>query len=169
PRGILLNQSKYALEIIKKYGMKTRDPVDSPMVKKSKLDADSQRKEVDLTRYRRMIGSLVYLTASQPDLVFSMCMCARYHAKPTKSTYMQLNESFDTYEEPLTRVCGIQRIPEQVENGVVELYFVRTEYQLADILTKALGRERLEFLINKLGMRSMSFEMLKSQADEEEE
>ncbi|GJT70113.1 hypothetical protein Tco_1029399 [Tanacetum coccineum] len=51
-------------------------------------------------------------------------------------------------------------IKEQVENGVVELYFVRTEYQLADIFTKALGRERLEFLINKLRMRSMSLEML---------
>ncbi|GJT94652.1 hypothetical protein Tco_1090170 [Tanacetum coccineum] len=44
-------------------------------------------------------------------------------------------------------------IKEQVENGMVELYFVRTEYQLADIFTKALGRERLDFLINKLGMR----------------
>ncbi|GKB51434.1 hypothetical protein Tco_0902187 [Tanacetum coccineum] len=58
-------------------------------------------------------------------------------------------------------------IKEQVENEVVELYFVRTEYQLADIFTKALGRERLVFLINKLGMRSMSPEMLKSLADEE--
>ncbi|GKC84827.1 hypothetical protein Tco_1140544 [Tanacetum coccineum] len=70
---------------------------------------------------------------------------------------------------------GFNKIPlyhfikEQVENGVVELYFVKTEYQLADILTKALGRERLEFLINKLGMRSMSPEMLKSLAYEEEE
>ncbi|GKC40169.1 hypothetical protein Tco_1052553 [Tanacetum coccineum] len=60
-------------------------------------------------------------------------------------------------------------IKEQVENGVVELYFVRTEYQLADIFTKALGRERLDFLINKLGMRSMSPEMLKRLAEEEEE
>ncbi|GJT32450.1 hypothetical protein Tco_0922869 [Tanacetum coccineum] len=60
-------------------------------------------------------------------------------------------------------------IKEQVENGVVELYFVRTEYQLADIFTKALGRERLAFLINKLRMRSMSPEMLKSLADEEDE
>ncbi|GJV28608.1 retrovirus-related pol polyprotein from transposon TNT 1-94 [Tanacetum coccineum] len=56
----------------------------------------------------------------------------------------------------------------QVENGVVKLYFVRTEYQLADIFTKALGRERLEFLINKLGMRSMSTETLKRLAKEEE-
>nr|GEY30293.1 retrovirus-related Pol polyprotein from transposon TNT 1-94 [Tanacetum cinerariifolium] len=57
----------------------------------------------------------------------------------------------------------------QVENEVVELYFIRTEYQLTDIFTKALGRERLDFLINKLGMRSMSPETLKSMAEEEDE
>ncbi|GJW58661.1 retrovirus-related pol polyprotein from transposon TNT 1-94 [Tanacetum coccineum] len=60
-------------------------------------------------------------------------------------------------------------IKEQEENEVVELYFPRTEYQLEDIFTKALGRERLDFLINKLGMRSMSPETLKSLADEEDE
>ncbi|GKD97061.1 hypothetical protein Tco_1380958 [Tanacetum coccineum] len=60
-------------------------------------------------------------------------------------------------------------IKEQVENEVVELYFARTEYQLADIFTKPLARERLEFLIKKLGMQSMSPETLKKLADEEEE
>ncbi|GJS94387.1 hypothetical protein Tco_0801355 [Tanacetum coccineum] len=60
-------------------------------------------------------------------------------------------------------------IKEQVENGVVELYFVRTKYQLADIFTKPLARERLEFLIKKLGMQSMSPETLKKLVDEEEE
>ncbi|GKE10202.1 hypothetical protein Tco_1413753, partial [Tanacetum coccineum] len=60
-------------------------------------------------------------------------------------------------------------IKEQVENGMVELYFVRTEYQLADIFTKAFGRQRLDFLINKLGMRSMSPETLKRLVEEEEE
>ncbi|GKE73202.1 hypothetical protein Tco_1535243 [Tanacetum coccineum] len=60
-------------------------------------------------------------------------------------------------------------IKEQVENGVVELYFVRTEYQLADIFTMPLARERLEFLIKKLGMQSMSSETLQKLADEEEE
>ncbi|GJZ68711.1 hypothetical protein Tco_0631951 [Tanacetum coccineum] len=59
-------------------------------------------------------------------------------------------------------------IKEQGENGVVELHFVRREYQLADIFTKALGRERLDFVINKLGMRSMSPETLKRLAKEEE-
>ncbi|GJS69735.1 hypothetical protein Tco_0702576 [Tanacetum coccineum] len=57
-------------------------------------------------------------------------------------------------------------IKEHVENGVIELYFVNTEYQLADIFTKALGRERIEFLINKLGMRSFSPDTLKQLADE---
>ncbi|GJY02899.1 retrovirus-related pol polyprotein from transposon TNT 1-94 [Tanacetum coccineum] len=70
PRGIFLNQSKYAVEIIKKHGMETSDPVGTHMVEKSKLDADPQGKEVDPTRYRGMIGSLMYLTASRPDLQF---------------------------------------------------------------------------------------------------
>ncbi|GJT94930.1 hypothetical protein Tco_1090448 [Tanacetum coccineum] len=58
---------------------------------------------------------------------------------------------------------------EKVENGVVELYFVNTEYQLADIFTKALCRERIEFLINKLRMRSFTPKTLKLLADEAEE
>ncbi|GJU95670.1 uncharacterized mitochondrial protein-like protein [Tanacetum coccineum] len=70
PRGIFLNQSKYALEIIKKYGMDSCDPVDTPMVEKSKLDEDPQGKAVDPTYYRGMIGSLMYLTLIRPDLAF---------------------------------------------------------------------------------------------------
>ncbi|GJT33576.1 hypothetical protein Tco_0923995 [Tanacetum coccineum] len=62
-----------------------------------------------------------------------------------------------------------QFIKEQVENGVVELYFVRTEYQLTEIFTKALPRERFNFLIEKLGMRSMFPETLKRLTEEEEE
>ncbi|GJX75392.1 hypothetical protein Tco_0313987 [Tanacetum coccineum] len=58
-------------------------------------------------------------------------------------------------------------IKEQVENRIVELYFVRTEYQLADIFTKPLPRERFNFLIEKLGMRSMSPETLKRLKEEE--
>ncbi|GJY38268.1 hypothetical protein Tco_0424632 [Tanacetum coccineum] len=60
-------------------------------------------------------------------------------------------------------------IKEQVENKIVELYFVRTKYQLADIFTKPLLRERFNFLIEKLGMRSMSPETLKHLTEEENE
>ncbi|GJX53231.1 retrovirus-related pol polyprotein from transposon TNT 1-94 [Tanacetum coccineum] len=76
-RGIFLNQSKYALESLKKYGMETCDPVDTPMVEKSKLDEDPQGNAVDPTRYHKMIGTLMYLTSSRPDLLFVVCMCAR--------------------------------------------------------------------------------------------
>ncbi|GJR31867.1 integrase, catalytic region, zinc finger, CCHC-type containing protein [Tanacetum coccineum] len=82
PKGIFLNQSKYALESIKKYGMETCEPVDTPMVEKFKLDEDLKGKAVDPTRYHGMIGTLMCLTASRPDLVFVVCMCARILALP---------------------------------------------------------------------------------------
>ncbi|GKD86689.1 retrovirus-related pol polyprotein from transposon TNT 1-94 [Tanacetum coccineum] len=83
PKGIFLNQSKYAAKIIKKYGMLTSDSVNTPMVKKSKLDEDLQGKPVDATLYCGMIGSLMYLTSGRPDLNYAVCLCARYQAKPT--------------------------------------------------------------------------------------
>ncbi|GKE68871.1 hypothetical protein Tco_1526943, partial [Tanacetum coccineum] len=57
--------------------MESSDPVDTPMVEKSKLDEDTQGKAVDPTRYHGMVGTLMYLTASKPDLTFVVCMCAR--------------------------------------------------------------------------------------------
>nr|GEZ50420.1 hypothetical protein [Tanacetum cinerariifolium] len=76
-RGIFINQSKYAHESLKKYGFESYDLVDTPMVEKSKLDKDKEGKAVDLLHYRGMIGTLLYLTASRPDLQFAICMCAR--------------------------------------------------------------------------------------------
>nr|GEV56920.1 retrovirus-related Pol polyprotein from transposon TNT 1-94 [Tanacetum cinerariifolium] len=139
--------SKYALESLKKYSFESCDPVDTPMVEKSKLDEDKKGKAIDLLHYRCTIGTLLYLTASRPDLQFAICMC-------TRSKHIDIRYHF---------------IKEHVENGVIELYFVNTEYQLADIFTKALGRERIEFLINKLGMRSFTPETLKQLTDEVDE
>nr|GFD45706.1 hypothetical protein [Tanacetum cinerariifolium] len=59
PRGIFINQSKYALESLKKYGLESCDPMDTPMVKKSKLDEDREGKAVDPSHYRGMIGTLL--------------------------------------------------------------------------------------------------------------
>ncbi|GKD76480.1 uncharacterized mitochondrial protein-like protein, partial [Tanacetum coccineum] len=83
-RGIFLNQSKYASEIIKKYGLLSSDSVDTAMVEKNKLDEDLQGTPVDATLYRGMIGSLMYLTSSRPDLIYAVNLCARYQAKPTE-------------------------------------------------------------------------------------
>nr|GEX36735.1 uncharacterized mitochondrial protein AtMg00860-like [Tanacetum cinerariifolium] len=73
--------------------------------------------------------------------------------------------------EPPTKVTELRYhfIKEQVENGVIELYFVNTEYQLADLFTKALGRDRIEFLTTKLGIRSFTPETLKQLMNEEDE
>ncbi|GKC79254.1 retrovirus-related pol polyprotein from transposon TNT 1-94 [Tanacetum coccineum] len=69
PRGIFINQAKYALEILKKHGMDKCDTVGTPMATKPKLDADLSGKLVDQTNYRSMIGSLMYLKSSRPDIV----------------------------------------------------------------------------------------------------
>ncbi|GJR46130.1 retrovirus-related pol polyprotein from transposon TNT 1-94 [Tanacetum coccineum] len=96
PGGIFINQAKYALETLKKYGMDLSDPVDTPMVDRLKLvkiqgDWDSP---VDQTRFRGMVGSLMYLTASRLDLVFAVYMCARYQAKPTKKHFEAIKRVF---------------------------------------------------------------------------
>nr|GFC93866.1 uncharacterized mitochondrial protein AtMg00810-like [Tanacetum cinerariifolium] len=84
PRGIFINQSKYALKSLKKYGFESYEPVDTLMVEKSKLDEDKEGKAVDPSHYHGMIGTLLYLTASRPDLQFAVCMCAQYQARPTE-------------------------------------------------------------------------------------
>ncbi|GJY37716.1 hypothetical protein Tco_0424080 [Tanacetum coccineum] len=94
PRGIFINQSKFALEILKKFGMDLCDPVDTPMVDQIKLDEDPLGIPVDQTRFRSMVGSLMYLTASRPDFVFVVCMCARYQASPTKKHLEALKRVF---------------------------------------------------------------------------
>ncbi|GJW68326.1 putative ribonuclease H-like domain-containing protein [Tanacetum coccineum] len=282
PGGIFINQAKYALETLKKYGMDLSDPVDTPMVDRLKLDEDLMGIPVDQTRFRGMVGSLMYLTASRPDLVFAVCMCARYQAKPTKkhfeaikrvfrylkgtinmglwypkdnamsltayadadhagcqdsrrstsgsaqflgdrlvswSSKKQRSTAISTIEAEYIAMSGccaqilwmrsqlkdygfdFNKIPlycdnksaialccnnvqhsrskhidirhhfirEQVENRVVELYFVETNYQLADILTKALPRERFEFLLPRLGMKSLTPETLRRLQEGEDE
>ncbi|GJU02240.1 copia protein [Tanacetum coccineum] len=221
PRGIFLNQSKYALESLKKYGMESSDPVDTPMVEKSKLDEDPQGKAVDPTTIVDS-GTIMYL--GQPLMQTLITRVAKIldevhlevcnywetdlsagYKKRQKSTAISSTEAeYIALSGCCAQVLwmrsqltdyglGFSKIPmycdnksaialccnnvqhsrsrhidirfhfikEQVENGVVELYFVNTEYQLVDIFTKALCRERIEFLINKLGMRSFTLETLK--------
>ncbi|GJU54083.1 retrovirus-related pol polyprotein from transposon TNT 1-94 [Tanacetum coccineum] len=83
-KGKELLLTEYALESLKKYGFVSCDPVDTPMVERSKLDEDKEGKAVDPSHYRGMIGTLLYLIASRPDLQFAICMCAQYQARPTE-------------------------------------------------------------------------------------
>nr|GEZ56631.1 uncharacterized mitochondrial protein AtMg00810-like [Tanacetum cinerariifolium] len=94
PSGIFINQSKYASEIIKKHGLTSTDSVDTPMIENKKLDEDLQGKLVDATLYRGMIGSLMYLTASGPDLIYAVCLSTRYQAKPIKKHLQAMKRIF---------------------------------------------------------------------------
>nr|GEZ08129.1 hypothetical protein [Tanacetum cinerariifolium] len=227
--GIFINQSKYALESLKKYGFESCDLVDTPMVKKSKLDEDKEGKAVDPSHYHSMIGTLLYLTATFADADHAGCQDTH---RSTSGSLQFLRERLISWSSKrkksaaissteakyiaLSGCCaqilwmrsqltdyglGFNKIPmycdnksaialccnnvqhsrfkhiniryhfikEQVENGVIELYFVNMEYQLADLFTKALGRDRIDFLINKLGMRSFTLETLKQLTDEVDE
>ncbi|GJZ46113.1 retrovirus-related pol polyprotein from transposon TNT 1-94 [Tanacetum coccineum] len=88
-----------------------------------------------------------------------------------RAWYDTLSKFFGQGISPRSKHIDIQHhfIREQVEKGVVELYFVRTEYQLADIFTKALPRERFEFILLRLGMKSMKPETLKRLQDDKDE
>ncbi|GJR96523.1 retrovirus-related pol polyprotein from transposon TNT 1-94 [Tanacetum coccineum] len=262
PRGIFISQSQYAIELLKKHGLDECVSMSTPMATE-RLDADLQGTPTDQTTYRRMIGGLMYLTASRPDIAFATFVCARYQARPTvkhlkevKRIFRYLRQSYNmglwypkdsgfeliAYSDADHAGCkddckstsgGLQflggklvswsskkqdctamstaeaeyvslsaccaqviwmrtqlldygykynRIPmycdsksaiaiscnpvqhsktkhidiryhfikEHVEKGTVELYFVGTEYQLADLFTKALPKERFEYLVHRI-------------------
>ncbi|GKB07598.1 hypothetical protein Tco_0835882 [Tanacetum coccineum] len=170
--GIMKNKARLVArdyESLKKYDMESSDPVDTPMGGESKLDEDPQRKAVDPTHYRGM--TLIMWVAKILDEVH-LEVCNYWetdllagHQKGKKALRYPVRKL--NMLPCLAVVLKFHFIKEQVENRVVVLYFVNTEYQLADIFTT--GRESIEFLINKLRMRSFTPETLKQLADEAEE
>ncbi|GJS70458.1 retrovirus-related pol polyprotein from transposon TNT 1-94 [Tanacetum coccineum] len=201
--SIFINLSKYALESLKKYGFDSCDPVDTPMVEKSKLDEDKQGKVARPTEkhlhvvkriFRYLKGSVnqglwypkdcsIALTAFA-DADHAGCQDTRHSTSGSMQFLGDRLVSWSSKRQKSVAISSMEAeyiamskhinirfhfIKEHVENGVIELYFVNTEYQLADIFTKALARERIEFLINKLGMQSFTPETLKQLADEVDE
>ncbi|GKA92472.1 retrovirus-related pol polyprotein from transposon TNT 1-94, partial [Tanacetum coccineum] len=232
PRRIFICQSQYTLDLHKKHGMEKCDLISTPM-DTVKLDSDLRGTQVDQTKYRSMIGGLMYLTASRPDIAFATFVCARYQARPTEKHLKEVKRIFRylkqtinmglwyskdsgfeliAYSDADHAGCnddcestsgGIQFlgdklvswsskkqdcttmstaeagaiaiscnpvqhsrtkhiniryhfIKEHVEKGTIELYFVMTEYQLADLFTKALPREMFEHIVHMIGMRCMT-------------
>nr|GEW92126.1 putative ribonuclease H-like domain-containing protein [Tanacetum cinerariifolium] len=225
--GIFIYQSKYNLDILKRFGMENCDTIPTPMVEQAKLKLDLVRKPVDHTDYRRMIGSLMYVRSSlwyPKDSFFDLTAYsdtdhARCHLdrKSTygsvqflgdklvcwsskKQNYMSISTAESEYvavssccaqvlwvrtqltdygffydkvpiycdsKSAIAILCNpVQHthtkhidvryhvIKDHVEKGTIELYFVGTEYQLADLFTKSLPKARFKFLVEKLGMMS---------------
>ncbi|KAK6161170.1 hypothetical protein DH2020_004551 [Rehmannia glutinosa] len=83
--GIYISQSKYTKELLKKFGIEEGRTVSTPMATNVKIDKDEKGKSVDESKYRGMIGSLLYLTASTPDILHAVCLCARFQSNPKES------------------------------------------------------------------------------------
>ncbi|KAL2321958.1 hypothetical protein Fmac_026337 [Flemingia macrophylla] len=86
--GIQIHQMKYAKELLKKYKMEDAKPMKTPMHTSCTLKLEEDSPAVDKKTYRGMIGSLLYLTASRPDIMFSVCVCARFQVEP-KEVHLQ--------------------------------------------------------------------------------
>jgi hypothetical protein len=80
--GIFVSQSKYLNDILKKFGLENAKPIKTPMATNGHLDLDEGGTIVDQKLFRSIIGSLLYITASRPIVIFSVCMCARFQASP---------------------------------------------------------------------------------------
>nr|GEV91814.1 hypothetical protein [Tanacetum cinerariifolium] len=158
PRGIFINQSKYALESLKKYGFESCDPVNTLMVEKSKLDEDKEGKVIDPSHYRGMIGNLLYLTASKK------------HIHVVKRIFRYLRGTVNRgLWYPKDSSIALTAFADADHAGYQDTRHNTFEYQLADLFTKALGRDRIEFLVNKLGIRSSMPETLKQLTDKVDE
>ncbi|KAJ9541622.1 hypothetical protein OSB04_028128 [Centaurea solstitialis] len=262
--GIFINQSKYIFDLLKKYDMSGCHSIGTPMATGNSIGPDHEGKDVDLRNYRSMVGSLMYLTASRPDIMFATCVCARYQAKPKESHLAAVKRIFrylkgtpyygiwypkglgfelQAYTDADYGGCNMDRkstsghlqflgnklvswaskkqqcvststaeseyvaaascysqvlwmqsqlrdygleykkitiycdsksaiaisanpvqhsktkhidiryhfLKDNVEKENIEMYFVNTEYQLADLFTKALDEKRFKFLISRLG------------------
>jgi hypothetical protein len=89
--GMFLCQTKYTQDILKKFGMENAKPAKTPMATNGHLDLNQEGKSVDQKLYRSKIGSLLYLCASRPDIMLSVCMCARFQANPKECHLMAVN------------------------------------------------------------------------------
>ncbi|WVZ93262.1 hypothetical protein U9M48_039257 [Paspalum notatum var. saurae] len=94
PEGTFVHQAKYTRDILKKFDMGDSKPIMTPMSTNTVLDADEDGEAVDQKEFRGMISSLLYLTATRPDIPFAVCLCARYQASPRTSHHQAVKRIF---------------------------------------------------------------------------
>jgi transposase InsO family protein len=92
--GIFLSQEKYLREILKRFQMEDSTPVSTPMVTGCKLSKDDDSPDVDQSSYRSMIGSLLYITTSRPDIMHVVGMVGRYQSAPKQSHLIAVKRIF---------------------------------------------------------------------------
>nr|GEV18644.1 retrotransposon protein, putative, unclassified [Tanacetum cinerariifolium] len=167
PHGIFIKCLKSL-----KNGIETCDPIGTPMEIKDKLDLDKNGTLVDATKYRSMIGALMYLYQADRTLYMLLVYVFGTRLSQLRSTSRRFSDADyagckDTFKSTFdgTQFLGKKTkhivvryhfIKKHVEKGMIELYFVKTDYQLADLFTKALLVDRFNYLVRRLGMRNLS-------------
>nr|GEX59767.1 integrase, catalytic region, zinc finger, CCHC-type, peptidase aspartic, catalytic [Tanacetum cinerariifolium] len=159
PRGIFINQAKYALEILHKHGMEKGQSLGTPMATKSKLDADLSEIPVGQTDYRSKIGSLMYLTSSRPDIVqagssFDLTDFSDADHAGCIDTRKSTSGGIQFLGDKL--VSWMSKKHDCTAMSSAEAEYVATEYQLADMFTKALPEDRFKYLVRRIGMRCLT-------------
>nr|GEX30085.1 hypothetical protein [Tanacetum cinerariifolium] len=185
PCGIFINQAKYALEILHKHGMEKGQSNGTPMATKPKLDADLSGNPVDQTNYRSKIRSLMYLTSSRPDIVqagSSFGLTAFSDANHTgcidtrkstsggiqflgdklvswmskKQDCTAMSSAKAEYVALSTSCAQVMWMRTQLQDYGLHYNKIPTEYQLADMNTKALPEDRFKYLVRRIGMRCLT-------------
>nr|GEW51161.1 integrase, catalytic region, zinc finger, CCHC-type, peptidase aspartic, catalytic [Tanacetum cinerariifolium] len=163
PRGIFINQAKYALEILHKHGMDKGQSIGAPMATKPKLDADLSGNPVDQTDYRSKIGSLMYLTSSRPDIVQAdssfdlMAFSDDDHAgcidshKSTSGGIQFLGDKLVSWMSKKQNCTAMSSAEAEYVALSASCAQVITGYQLADMFTKALPKDRFKYLVRRIG------------------
>nr|GEV21891.1 hypothetical protein [Tanacetum cinerariifolium] len=142
PHGIFINQAKYTLEILHKHGMDKGQSISTPMATKPKLDADLSGNPIDQTNYHSKIGSLMYLTSTRPDIVQANCTAM----SSAEAEYVALSVS----------CAQVMWMRTQLQDYSFNYNKLPTEYQLADMFTKALPEDRFKYLVRRIGMRCLT-------------
>ncbi|GKB22152.1 retrovirus-related pol polyprotein from transposon TNT 1-94 [Tanacetum coccineum] len=171
PRGIFINQAKYAQEILKKHGMTICDSIGTPMATKH-LDADLSGGD-KLVSWSSKKQNCTSMSSAEAEYMSLSACCAHVLWLKTQFTYYGFHfDKIPMYCDSKAAIaisCNLVQhshtkhidvryhfIKEQVEKGIVELFFVGTEYQLADLFTKALSEDRFKYLVRRLGMRCLT-------------
>ncbi|WVZ75490.1 LOW QUALITY PROTEIN: hypothetical protein U9M48_023536 [Paspalum notatum var. saurae] len=118
PEGTFVHQAKYTRDILKKFEMGDSKPMTTPMSINTALDADEDGEAVDQKEFRGMIGSLLYLTATRPDIQFAVCLCARYQASPRTSHRQAVKRIFRGFSDADHAGC---RIDSKSTSGTCQL------------------------------------------------
>nr|ABA98046.1 retrotransposon protein, putative, Ty1-copia subclass [Oryza sativa Japonica Group] len=164
PQGTFVHQTKYTKDLLRRFKMENCKPISTPIGSTAVLDPDEDGEAVDQKEYRSMIGSLLYLTASRPDICCSQILWLLSTLKDYGLTFEKVplfcdnTSAINITKNPVQHSrtkhidIGFHFLRDHVEKGDVELQFLDTKLQIADISTKPLDSNRFAFLRGELGV-----------------